>query len=132
MSDTATVAEKWNGFKEKASPVLEKIESVIGLIWSWIFRLRKIAMAVPVVYYAIRLANQNMERLPEMVGFNLLSNGNFSMMIERSYAVYGPVALTVFCLALMFCSRKTVFPWVVSIFTLAVPYLIRITNLFNA
>ena len=36
------------------------------------------------------------------------------------------------CLLLMFLSRRVVYPWLVSIFSLALPLLIYITNVFPA
>ncbi len=131
MSENSAVAEKWNALREKVSPVTHKVESVFGFIFKWIYRLRKIAMAAPVVWFAVKLALENAQRLPEMVGFNLQSNGQYAMLISRNYAVWGPVGVTAFCLLLMFCSRKTVFPWVVSIFTLVLPYLIWLVSLFS-
>lgn len=124
-----TVVTKWKEFWGKVSPVLNKIEEVIGVILRCIFRLRKVFMAAPVVYLAIQIANANMERLPEAVGLNLQSTGEFAVMVTRDYAVYGPMGITAFCLMLMFFSRKTLFPWVVSIFTLVLPYLIYLTNM---
>lgn len=109
--------------------VCKKIEEVITVICGCIFRLRKIFMAIPVAYVAIKIARLNMERLPEAVGLNLQSSGEFAVMVTRSYAVYGPLAITGFCLLLMFCSRKTLYPWIISIFTLVLPYLIYFTNL---
>ena len=132
MSENSAVAEKWNAFRDKVSPVTHKIESVFGFIFKWMFRLRKIVMAAPVAWFAVQFALDNAQRLPEMVGFNLQSNGQYAMLISRNYAVWGTVGVTAFCLLLMFCSRKTVFPWVVSIFTLVLPYLIWIVNLFPA
>ena len=125
MSNTGT-------FFEKTKSVCDKVGSVIGSICSWIYKLRKLIMAAPVVYLAIRIAIANSNRLPEAVGMNLQSSGEFAMMVTRNYAVFGPLCVTGFCLLLMFCSRKTVFPWVVSIFTLVLPYLIWIVNLFPA
>ena len=87
-------------------------------------------MAIPVVYLTFQIASLNMERLPEAVGLNLQSNGEFALMVTREYAVYGPLGLTGFCL-LMFFSRKTLFPWVISIFTLVLPYLLYFTNLYQ-
>ena len=109
--------------------VFQKIEEVISVICRCIFRLRKIFMAVPVAYVAMKIANLNLERLPETVGLNIQSNGEFAVMVTREYAVYGPLAITGFCLLLMFCSRKTLYPWVISIFTLVLPYFIYLTNL---
>ena len=115
---------------EKARVIFGQIGKVIGLICTWIFRLRRIFMAIPVVVLAIRIAAANMERLPEYVGLNLQSSGEFAMMVNRNYAVYGPLCVTGFCLLLMFCSRKTLFPWIISIFTLVLPYLIYLTNVY--
>ena len=107
----------------------KKAEEIITVLIRCIIKLRKIFMAVPVVWVAVQVAGENMERLPEMVGFNIQSNGEFAVMVTRNYAVAGPLGLTAFCLLLMFCSRKTVFPWIISIFSLALPWLIYYTNL---
>ena len=131
MSNTGTFSETVKNVYGKTRTVCGRIGEVIGLICTWIFRLRKIFMAAPVVYLAIRIASANMSRLPEQVGLNLQSNGEFAMMVTRNYAVFGPLCVTGFCLLLMFCSRKTVFPWIISIFTLVLPYLIYLTNLYT-
>ena len=123
MSNTGT-------FFEKTKSVCDKVGSVIGSICSWIYKLRKLIMAAPVVYLAIRIAIANSNRLPEAVGMNLQSSGEFAMMVTRNYAVFGPLLATGFCLLLMFCSRKTLFPWIISIFSLVLPYLIYLTNLY--
>ena len=131
MNNTGTFSEKLKNLYGKIREICGKIGNVIGIICSWIFRLRKVLMAAPVVYLAARIAIANMERLPEYVGLNLQSSGEFAMMVTRNYAVFGPLLVTAFCLLLMFCSRKTVFPWVISIFTLVLPYLIYLTNLYH-
>lgn len=115
----------------KVSPVLDKIEEVITVICQCVFKVRKLFMAIPVVYLAIRIASANMERLPEAVGLNLQSTGEFALMVTREYAVYGPLGVTAFCLLLMFFSRKTLYPWVISIFSLVLPYFIYLTNLYQ-
>lgn len=114
----------------KVSPVLNKIEEVITVICKVLFRLRKIVMAAPVVLAALKLAADNAARLPESVGLNFQANGDFAVMVTRQYAVYGPLGVTLFCLMLMFFSRKATFPWVVSIFSLVLPYLIYIINFY--
>lgn len=128
----STFVQKWNAFWGKVSPVLKKIEEVITVICRCIFKLRKVFMAIPVVYLAVKIAMANMERLPEAVGLNLLSTGEYAQMVTREYAVYGPLGITVFCLILMFFSRKATFPWIISIFSLALPYLIYLTNIYPA
>ena len=99
MSNTGT-------FFEKTKSVCDKVGSVIGSICSWIYKLRKLIMAAPVVYLAIRIAIANSNRLPEAVGMNLQSSGEFAMMVTRNYAVFGPLLVTGFCLLLMFCSMR--------------------------
>ena len=125
MSNTGT-------FFEKIKSVCGKIGSVIGSICSWIYKLRKLIMAAPVVYLAIRIAIANSDRLPEAVGMNLQSSGEFAMMVTRNYAVFGPLLVTGFCLLLMFCSKRTLTPWLVSVFSLLLPLLILVTNTFPA
>ena len=123
--------QKFKDVCGKISAVFKKIEEIITVICQCIFKVRKIFMAIPVVYLAFQIASLNMERLPEAVGLNLQSNGEFALMVTREYAVYGPLGLTGFCLLLMFFSRKTLFPWVISIFTLVLPYLLYFTNLYQ-
>lgn len=130
MSDSGNFIVKMKTFWGKVQPVLDKIGSVFGLVGLWIYRVRKIILAAPVLIMAIKLAADNMARLPETVGLNLQATGEFAQVVTREYAVYGPFAVTVFCLILMFCSRKVLLPWAVSIFTLVLPYLVWLTNIY--
>ena len=116
----------------KAKTAITKFNSIINLIGTIVFRLRKFVMAAPVVYYALKIASYNMEHLPEEVGINLLSTGQFAMTVARSLAVTTPLALTHACLLLMFCTRKALDPWAISIFTLALPIVILVSNLYPA
>ena len=109
-----------------------KTKRVIGSIVTWLYRLRGIFLAIPVVYAAIEIAKYNWEHLPQVVGINLQSSGAFERMIERDMAVMGPLGLTAACLLLMFCSRKAMYPWAISVFTLVLPVLILFTNLYPA
>ena len=111
---------------------IAKINSLISFIGTVLFRLRKVVLAAPVVYGALKLAFYNRAHLPEQVGINLLSSGEFSQMISRDIAVMGPLGLTVACLLLMFCSRKAMDPWAISVFTLTLPLLILVSNLYPA
>lgn len=127
----STFIQKIKDIWGKVSLVFDKIEEIVTVICRCIFKLRKIFMAAPVIYLAMRIASENMERLPEAVGLNIQATGEFAWMVTREYAVYGPLGVTAFCLLLMFCSRKTLFPWVISIFTLVLPYFIYFTNLYQ-
>ena len=115
-----------------AAPVsaLGKVGKVFKTIGIWLYRLRKVFMAIPVLYGAFRLAFYNMANLPEQVGLNLQVNGEFAQLIDRNLAVYGPLGLTAACLLIMFLSRRALHPWVISIFSLVLPILLLVTNLY--
>jgi len=117
---------------QKTKAVLKKISDVTDIVLTVIFRLRKVFMAIPVVYYAIKLAQYNMENLPSVVGINMQSNGIFTEMISRELAVTGPLAVTGLCLVLMFFSRKALYTWAISIFSLVLPILLFISNRYPA
>ena len=109
-----------------------KIKKVIGILVMALYRLRSVFLAIPVVFFALKLAAYNTKHLPEEVGLNLLSTGEFAMTISRELAVTGPLAITVACLVLMATSRKALYPWAVSIFTLILPILLLVSNLYPA
>ena len=115
---------------DKVKTVVGKINRVINLIGLWLYRLRKFVLAAPVVYYALKLAAYNREHLPEQVGINLQATGEFAMTIAKNMAVIGPLGLTLACLFLMFCSRKAMYSWAISIFTLALPLLLLLSNAY--
>ena len=100
--------------------------------WRWSFELRKLIMAIPVVIGMVKLADECRQRLPEMVGINLMANGNFQQMIARETAITATIIITSACLVFMFLSRKTIYPWLVSILSLLLPVLLIITNIFPA
>lgn len=110
--------------------IVAKINSVINIIGMVLYRLRKVVLAAPVVYYALKLAAENREKLPEVVGLNLQSTGEYAATISRELAVMGPLGLTAGCLLMMFCSRKALYPWAISVFTLALPVLLLLSNIY--
>lgn len=112
--------------------VWSKIKRVVGILIMCVYRLRSVFLAIPVVWYALKLAAYNSKHLPEEVGLNLLSTGEFAMTISREMAVMGPLAVTAACLVLMATSRKALYPWAVSIFTLILPILLLVSNLYPA
>ena len=81
---------------------------------------------------AVILAMNNLRLLPQVVGINLMSDGNFSMVLGRLPAVLAPLVVTAVCLLLMFCSKRTLTPWLVSVFSLALPLIILVINVFPA
>ena len=129
----------WNKVQGEVKESLEsnvsvwsKIKKVVGILIMCIYRLRSVFLAIPVVYYALKLAAYNGTHLPEEVGLNLLSTGEFAMTISREMAVMGPLVVTCACLVLMATSRKALYPWAISIFTLILPILLLVSNLYPA
>lgn len=95
-------------------------------------KLKKIIATVPVAAGAVILALYNMGNLPKVVGLDLLENGAFTYQIPRGLAVFAPLVITGICLLLMFCSRRILTPWLVSVISLLIPVAILITNIFPA
>ena len=98
--------------------------------WVYIFHFRKVLLCIPVVGASIYLARLNWTQLPDQVGLSLMANGQFAQTVAKEAAVYGPMGITAVCLALMVCSRRALYPWLISVFTLVLPVLILITNVF--
>ena len=132
MEKLTEVKGKFSSAVNTTGSVWAKIKRIIGVIVMCLYRLRKVFLSIPVIVWALRLAKHNMANLPEEVGINLQSTGEFAMMISRDMAVMSPLVLTGACLVLMFTSRKALYPWAVSIFTLALPILIFISNQYPA
>ena len=99
-------------------------------IWEWIYRLRSVILAIPVAVASIVLALYNQTNLPETVGINIQATGEYAQTVSRSVAVLGPLAVTAVCLLMVFISRKVLYPWLISLFSLVLPLLILITNIF--
>lgn len=117
---------------QSAAAVYAAVKKVIGIIAMVVFHLRKLIMALPVVYYAFKLANYNRVHLPARVGLFLQTNGEFLRMIDRSAAVTYPLVLTLACLAAMMFTRKAMYSWAISIFTLVLPILLLFSNMYPA
>lgn len=143
MGNSGNFAEKWQTMMTsirkdvaiaeanvQSKTGMQKFKEIMRIIGQVIYHLRKVVMAIPVIYYAVKLAAYNAANLPEVVGLNIQSNGIYAENISRTVAVNAPLVLTGGCLALMFLSRKTVYPWVISIFSLIVPIMLLITNIY--
>lgn len=117
--------------KEKSwRSTLVTIVNISEEAWVYIFHFRKVLLCLPVVLASIYLARLNWTLLPDQVGMSLMANGQFAELVSKSTAVYGPMGITAVCLALMVCSRRALYPWLISVFTLILPVLILITNIF--
>lgn len=131
--------EMWNDFCRKAAPTVEKVTQFMGelsdafrVIWRYVYRLRKVFLAIPIGWGAVSFAIYNQSHLPAVVGLSLQTSGEFSLQVARELAVLGPLALTALCLLLLFGSRRMLTPWLVSLFSLALPWVILVTNVFPA
>lgn len=141
--------EKLNNFWQKIAPVFRAIGAGfrsfgrgVGVVWGYIYKLRAIFLAIPVATVAAVQAVTNMARLPDMVEYTILridkeaENALFGSVvmsveqISREIAVFGPLMLTVVCLLLLLCSKRTLYPWIISVFTLCVPVVIYYLNVY--
>ena len=107
----------------------EKLEQM-KTTWKWLYRLRSVVLAIPVAVISVFLAIFNQAKLPAEVGIILQENGEYAHMVGKGVAVLGPLALTAVCLLMMFCSRKVLYPWLISVFSLVLPLVLLLTNSF--
>lgn len=124
--------EEKQGFFQTVGNILTVIDHFISAVGSCVFKLRKLLMTIPVLAGLGYLTKMNAENLPNPVGISLQIDGTYAVMISKNLALVGPVALTSFCLLMMYASRKTLQPWVVSLFSLVLPLLIWLINVFPA
>ena len=136
---------------EKCSPVFGAIGRVfraigraVATLCKYIFKLRAIFMAIPVAVVAVVQSMINMERLPDTLEYATIGIdfhatdtlfGPFVMHIEqlsRETAVMGPLFLTAACLLFTVFSKRTLFPWIISIFTLVIPVLLYLMTQYPA
>jgi hypothetical protein len=116
---------------QKVGPGLEKTGKVLTITGKVLYHMRKVVLAVPVILVALWLAKHNMDTLPATVGIDLQANGEFAKSISREMAVYCPLALTGGCLLMMVFSRKVIYPWLISVFTLVLPLMLMLLNFFQ-
>ena len=129
----------WQRFMYKAQVIFANLRTYLAntakVLERFIYnlsKLKKIIATVPVAIGAVILALYNMANLPKVVGLDLLENGSFTYQIPRGIAVFAPLVITGICLLLMFCSRRILTPWLVSVISLLIPVAILITNIFPA
>ena len=116
--------------RQDAQQKLKKFLNNAKYVGNLAYKLRSVLLSIPVAVAAISLAIRNMAKLPDQVGLNLQASGEYAMVVGKGVAVMGPLAVTAVCLLLMFCSRRVVYPWLISLFSLTLPLLILITNTF--
>lgn len=99
-------------------------------IFRWIYNLRSLILSIPVAVAAIALAIRNQANLPDLVGINIQATGEYAQMISKGVAVWVPLGVTAMCLLFVFCSRRVIYPWLISLFSLVLPLFIWFTNVF--
>lgn len=139
MKELDTIMDKLKELQTRAKPALDKADkgwkkarSIWKKAWPWIWQLRKVLLAIPVVYLMLYFARLNWNVLPDSVGLHLLNTGDYAQYITKQMAVYVPLGVTGGCLAMMFLSRKTLYPWMICMFSMLLPLLILVTNIFPA
>ena len=130
METLKNVWQKVKAVLRKIGGFCDVVAGGVGRGYQVIMRFRKILISIPVVYGALKLAVYNRDHLGSEVGLLLQENGSYAYTVARDTAIMGPLAVTAVCLLLMFCSRRTLYPWLISMFSLVLPLLILITNIF--
>lgn len=139
MSFIDQLKKKWVRFRKKIQPAVDKVMDIalpvvdkVSYVWNYVKKFKKLFLAAPVATMALIMAIVNLIKLPALVGLGLQSNGEFSFEIIREVAVIGPLVITALCLLLMFASKRTLTPWMVSLISLLLPIMILLTNTFPA
>ena len=143
------IVEKWNWLKDQVRPVWDVFKrafSILAIIfralWKTVFGLRGIILSAPVAAAAIWVAAWGQKKLPEVVEITHVAidleaenalMGMFVLnteLITRDVALFVPLALTAFCLLMTILSKKTLYPWLISIFTLCLPVVMWFLNTY--
>lgn len=117
---------------QKTKEVLKKIGFVLKLTAKWCYQLRSLLLSIPVLVCAAVLAIRNSRLLPETVGLGLKGSGEYMILLSRSAAVLLPLVITCLCVVMVFCSKKVLHPWLVSLLSLVLPLVIWFSNTFPA
>lgn len=143
------IVEKWNWLVGKVRPVWDVTVSifsgigrVFALLWKYIYMFRGILLSAPVAAAAVLIASWGQKNLPEMVEItHLLVDkeaegaifGLFVMtteQISRDVAIMAPLAMTAVCLICTILSKRTLYPWLISLLTLCLPFVMYLLNTY--
>ena len=108
---------------------MEPVDKVMATIGKVLYHLRKIFMAIPVVVAAMKVFVYAKEKLPQDVGILLQESGTYKYMLDKATTLQVCMSLTGACLLLMFLSRKIMYPWVISLFSLILPLFLVFSNM---
>ena len=123
-----TSSKKSEAKKASSKQSNTKTKEILKVIWKYVWMFRGAIISIPVLVIAIKQAFSNASTLPEKVGLNIQSTGEFGMMVSRSSAVLTPLLITIACILMATFTKRPLFPWLVSIFSLLLPLLIWVTN----
>lgn len=122
-----------NSTKKATAPRGKKTErSALKTIMHYLWKFRGIIISIPVFFYALGQAFRNATVLPEKVGMDLQATGEFAVTIGRPTAVFLPFLITSACILLTCFTKRPLFPWLISIFSLVLPVLIWVINVYPA
>ena len=127
------IGEALKGFWKKTAPVRDFLRKACR----WMYNYRNILLTVPVAAVAVILALMNMAKLPDMImiSWPMIRNGMLAIqdiMISKLLAVFAPLAVTAFCLLMVIASKRMTYPWLISVFSLALPLFFYFCSVFPA
>ena len=114
-----------NNGGQKFKAFCSQVWFVLKLTAKWAYQLRSLVLSIPVFVCAAALAIRNAQLLPAEL--NIVDQ----YVITRGVAVLVPLAVTCVCIVLMLCSKKMLYPWLVSVLSLVLPWVIWLAGTFS-
>lgn len=113
----------------------EKEENLFKAICKWVYKLRSVFLSIPVAFASVILALTNLARLPNVITVYMpaVKDGVLAlstMELARGGAVLLPLLLTAACIVMVLLSRRVLYPWLISLLTLAVPIFFYYISIF--
>lgn len=115
---------------DKKAEAFDRFSKKLLEQWKVVEKFKKLLLSVPVAAMAIILAVVNLFELPALVDLGITDGGGEAIEIYREFAVLGPLTLTILSLLMVFASKRTLTPWMVSVFSLLLPIVLLLTNAF--
>ena len=106
-----------------------KVWFVLKLTAKWAYQLRSFVLSIPVFVCAAALAIRNAKLLPAELTSVFVGENVY--VLTRGVAVIVPLAVTCICIVLMLCSKKMLYPWLVSVLSLVLPWVIWLSSAFS-
>lgn len=137
MNAFAWIEEKWQLVCEKSAPVwsfirkfLRELKQVLHVTWSYLYRLRSVFLALILALATLWVMLWCSPRIPDSVGIYLMENGQFFLLVPKQITILGSVAITASCVLMMFCTKKPLYPWLIGVFSLILPFFFIFTNMY--